>query len=274
MTEQWFTAMHPVQDRAREAARRHALASGAVVDASVVRRGETERHIWSARMDDERGVDAVLAGLGADGWLTVTDVAWPGRPLGLLDRVLVGPGGVVVLEVHRPVPAPRRAFRRTGRPRTPDARERAAAAAGAISAVLAPAHRTAVRALVCRTEHLTDAAVPRDDAADATGTPLVHRAQLADHLLALPHRLTAAEVDGLAALLATHQGPQVHDVVTTAAFAPPGPWQRWRLARRRARTEHLAWRQERRGPLPAVLGVAGALTAAAALVAPLAGLAG
>lgn len=274
MTEQWFTAMHPVQDRAREAARRHALESGAVVDASVVRRGETERHIWSARMDDERGVDAVLAGLRADGWLTVTGVAWPGRPLGLLDRVLVGPGGVVVLEVHGTGATPRRAFRRTGRARTPDARERAAAAAGAISAVLAPAHRTAVRALVCRTEHLTDPALPDGTAAEPAGTPVVHRAQLADHLLALPGRLTPAEVEGLAALLATRQGAQVPDVVTTAAFALPGPWQRWRLARRRARTERLAWRQERRGPLPVVLGLAGAVTVAAALVAPLVGIAG
>src|SRR6478672_10302683 len=38
-----------------------------------------------------------LAQLGPYGWFLLHDVHWPGRPLARLEHVLVGPGGVVVV---------------------------------------------------------------------------------------------------------------------------------------------------------------------------------
>jgi hypothetical protein len=38
-----------------------------------------------------------LAQLGVYGWFLLHDVHWPGRPLARLEHVLVGPGGVVVV---------------------------------------------------------------------------------------------------------------------------------------------------------------------------------
>lgn len=55
-------------------------------------------HAWTAGADGEEQVADALAGLEQLGWVVLHDVAWPGRPRANLDHVLIGPGGVLVVD--------------------------------------------------------------------------------------------------------------------------------------------------------------------------------
>jgi hypothetical protein len=53
---------------------------------------------WDAGAVGERVVAEKLSELVPRGWYVLHDVHWPGRPKANLDHVLVGPGGVVVVD--------------------------------------------------------------------------------------------------------------------------------------------------------------------------------
>jgi hypothetical protein len=94
-----------------------------------------------------------LAQLGAYGWFLLHDVHWPGRPLARLEHVLVGPGGVVVVNAKNwsgHVEVADGALLQNGHDRFP-AVETALAQAGAVAAVLPPQRRRLVRSLICLT---------------------------------------------------------------------------------------------------------------------------
>ncbi|WP_340289834.1 nuclease-related domain-containing protein [Aquipuribacter hungaricus] len=55
-------------------------------------------HAWSAGAAGEEQVADTLAGLAQLGWVVLHDVAWPGRARANLDHVLIGPGGVLVVD--------------------------------------------------------------------------------------------------------------------------------------------------------------------------------
>lgn len=55
-------------------------------------------HAWSAGALGEEQVADVLDGLAPLGWVVLHDVAWPGRARANLDHVLIGPGGVLVID--------------------------------------------------------------------------------------------------------------------------------------------------------------------------------
>jgi len=57
-----------------------------------------KEHAWSAGADGEEQVAEALASLEQLGWVVLHDVAWPGRPRANLDHVLIGPGGVLVVD--------------------------------------------------------------------------------------------------------------------------------------------------------------------------------
>lgn len=61
-------------------------------------RAEQQLHAWEAGALGERLVAGRLAELEGEGWRVLHDVHWPGRPKANLDHVLIGPGGVVVLD--------------------------------------------------------------------------------------------------------------------------------------------------------------------------------
>lgn len=61
-------------------------------------RAEQQLHAWEAGALGERLVAERLSELESEGWRVLHDVHWPGRPKANLDHVLVGPGGVVVLD--------------------------------------------------------------------------------------------------------------------------------------------------------------------------------
>lgn len=55
-------------------------------------------HAWSAGAVGEERVADALMGLEQLGWVIMHDVAWPGRPRANLDHVLIGPGGVLIVD--------------------------------------------------------------------------------------------------------------------------------------------------------------------------------
>jgi hypothetical protein len=94
-----------------------------------------------------------LAQLGPYGWFLLHDVHWPGRPLARLEHVLVGPGGVVVVNAKNwsgHVDVVDGVLRQNGHDRFP-AVETALAQAAAVAAVLPAPWRRLVRSLVCLT---------------------------------------------------------------------------------------------------------------------------
>lgn len=160
---------------------------------------------WARHADDARGtvaVAGVLHGLERDGWTVLPGPSLPGdlRHPGGTGHVLVGPGGVVVVDV-RPAPARRR---------DATAADGEQAAAAVVTSLLAPRHRSAVRSVVCLVDgSRTPGDVVRGAAAagPAAGTGAVAGAvvtgqdELAAWLRALPARLHAQDVAGLAQLL-------------------------------------------------------------------------
>ena len=157
-----------------------------------------------------------LRALEADGWSVLAQVQRPGHPRGpVLDHLVVGPGGIVVLE-SRPwagrIEVTRGVVQQNGFWRE---RETAALArtAGSIAALLLPQHRTAVHAVICIAQHdLPEHVV-------APGVHVVGVSGVARALRALPYRLHPAEVLHLTTVLrhwlVESEAPQQ---LTTAAF--------------------------------------------------------
>ncbi|GIG41609.1 NERD domain-containing protein [Cellulomonas phragmiteti] len=134
-------------------------------------------------------VAAVLHDLGPEGWTSLPGLRGPGRGAGRIDHVVIGPGGVVVVDATD-----------------------AAQAAGWVTSLLAPRHRSAVRAVVCATDRPAAAV-------EGCGAAVVSRDALADHLRGLPARLHPADVAGLAQHLHVLLGEAWEpDVLTTATL--------------------------------------------------------
>lgn len=123
------------------------------------------------------------------GWTLLHDLDRPGRVPAGIDHVAVGPGGVAVIAA-----APRRTTAKELLLPADDV-EGVSLAAAEITARLAPHHRSAVSAIV---------RVPTQSRGPATmvhGVRLVGPHLLVPHLLSLPERLEAGEVDEIAAQL-------------------------------------------------------------------------
>ncbi|MBI9113721.1 nuclease-related domain-containing protein [Sanguibacter suaedae] len=186
---------------ARRAARlREDQAMGAAADDVVeeqLRRAVRRQRSYSQGAEGERLVAQVLGHLERYGWVALHDVHWPGRPKANIDHIAVGPGGVVVIDAKNwtgDVRVTNGTLRQNGYSRT---RETTSArdAANAVSARLAPEHRSSTHAVLCL--------VAQDVAPVVVdGTTVVGRSALAAHLVGLPPRLTAYDVADVARALA------------------------------------------------------------------------
>lgn len=183
--------------RARRAAeRRRDLAAneaaGSAVEAELERLQRQQRN-WSQGAEGERQVASALEPLAQFGWLAAHDVHWPGRPQANIDHIAVGPGGVVVIDAKNwtgAVTVENGALRQNGYAREREA-EGAAQAAAAVTALLAPQHRGAVRAVICL------AGQEQDPVLVTSGVTVIGRHQLAAWLATLPVRLTPYDVADL-----------------------------------------------------------------------------
>ena len=59
---------------------------------------ERAERAWAAGAEGEARVARILDELQLQGWMALHDVRWPGRPKANLDHLLVGPGGVIVVD--------------------------------------------------------------------------------------------------------------------------------------------------------------------------------
>ncbi|MDQ0754025.1 nuclease-related domain-containing protein [Arthrobacter sp. B3I4] len=112
---------------------------------------ERNAHAWSVGAAGEAMVAAKLKELEPYGWLVLHDVHWPGRPKANLDHVLVGPGGVLVVDAKNwsgEVRLWEGNLRQNGA-----SREREVSGvlhqAAALAAVLEPDHRRLVQGWIC-----------------------------------------------------------------------------------------------------------------------------
>lgn len=112
---------------------------------------ERAERAWAAGAAGEARVAAILESLHAKGWMSLHDVHWPGRAKANLDHVLVGPGGVVVVDAKNwsgDVHLRSGILRQNGY-----SREREVAGVleqgAAVAALLEPQHRRFVQSWLC-----------------------------------------------------------------------------------------------------------------------------
>ncbi|WP_217617032.1 nuclease-related domain-containing protein [Cellulomonas sp. GbtcB1] len=182
---------------------------------------------WLTDAAEAVGSRRALAEAESAGWVVLHDLHRPGSTDATVEHVAVGPGGVAVVESLRwsgEVTVHDGTLRHRGYGRTADVAA-VADAAGAVTALLAPAHRRAVLAVVSLGGRDLDPAAVRGGAT-AVGEP-----QLAAHLAALPAVFSADDVTLVAEYLAAELGgaasPEqltVDDVFRPAAvWRPDGP---------------------------------------------------
>ncbi|WP_158370805.1 nuclease-related domain-containing protein [Cellulosimicrobium cellulans] len=178
---------------------------------------------WLTDAADLAGARRALAEAEAAGWTVLRDLHRPGSTDATVEHVAVGPGGVVLVETLRwtgEVTAHDGTLRHRGYGRTADVAA-VADAAGAVTALLAPAHRRAVRAVVSLAGRDLDPAAVRGGAT-AVGEP-----QLAAHLAALETVFSAEDVTLVAEYLAAELGGAASPEQLTVddVFRPPAVWQ-------------------------------------------------
>lgn len=143
---------------------------------------ERSERAWSAGAAGEARVAAILDTLQAQGWMVLHDVHWPGRPKANLDHVLIGPGGVIVVDAKNwsgDVQLRNGVLRQNGY-----SREREVGGVlqqgAAVAALLEPQHRRYVQAWLCM------AAQPVLHGVTASGAQIQGIDTLRDAVAALP----------------------------------------------------------------------------------------
>ncbi|MCC2314201.1 nuclease-related domain-containing protein [Cellulomonas xiejunii] len=184
--------------RARRMAQLRADAErGAAVDEAAFERLRRNQQAWSAGAEGERRVAESLASLERFGWTMLHDVRWPGRRVANVDHIAIGPGGVFVVDAKNwsgDVRVTSQAVRQNGYGRA-SSLEGVKQVTAAVTAILAPQHRSAVRGVMCLAGQ-QDQPVRTVD-----GVVVCGRWQLPEHLLAAPQRLTVLDVADIARYL-------------------------------------------------------------------------
>ena len=154
--------------------------------------------------------------LGRHSWTVLRDLRRPDDLGGRIDRIFVGPGGIVVVESARwlgEVAVERGALRLDGAVKD-DAVEHAGMTAAHISALLPADLRTSVRAVVSLAyQSLAPTAVGPAD--------VIGEAGLETWVLGLPTRLDAQRADEAACLLLELLVARTPDVSTSSALEAP-----------------------------------------------------
>jgi hypothetical protein len=179
---------------------------------------EGSTRAWDAGAPCERAVAEKLSELVPRGWYLLHDVHWPGRPKANLDHVLVGPGGVVVVDAKNWTGEVRVAsgVLWQGRYARTQAVEGALAQCAAVASVMAPPHRRLVRPLICMAAQPDLFGVTNSDVAVA-GTERVLAA-----IEALPPVLDQQAVVGIYAQLGQQLTHEQEPGITALRSVRPG----------------------------------------------------
>ena len=229
MSEAGYGAEEQASRRARKIAQlREDAARGEAIDADVLRRAQAAQRNWSVGAEGERLVAANLAHLERYGWIALHDLRWPGRQRANIDHIAVGPGGIIVIDAKNwsgRVAVADGSLRQNGYGRASSA-DGVSQAAADVTALLAPQHRTAVRAVLCL--------VAQDQPpTPVQGVQVLGRWQLAEHLLGLPPRLSVYDVADVARYLESElRKPQVPTPTSPSQRRAPQVTSRRRSATR------------------------------------------
>jgi len=180
---------------------------------------EQNLHRWRTGLSGERLVGALLDGLSGAGWVALHDLRWPGRAKANLDHVLVGPGGVVVVDTKNwSAPVAVRldgVLQVSGTPRSSASRD-AASMTTAVAAVLPPQYRTTVAGVLCFTGQPLVPATTRE------GVVVLGDAHLTDWLLGQQTGLAPDQVSEVVDHLRRELGgAETSSLLTAAAASPP-----------------------------------------------------
>lgn len=130
-------------------------------------------------------LEEALAELVPHGWLALHGVNWPGRPQASLDHVLVGPGGIVVVDAKDWTGEVRVVSGGLWQDRyaRPQAVEGALAQCASLTSVVAPRYRRLVRPLICMTAQRNLFGVTATDVAVVGPDQVVHAVGLLPRVL-------------------------------------------------------------------------------------------
>jgi hypothetical protein len=193
---------------------------------------ERSTKAWDAGALGERVVADKLSELVPRGWYVLHDVHWPGRPKANLDHVLVGPGGVVVVDSKNWTGEVRvvSGVLWQGRYARTQAVEGALAQCAAVASVLTPQHRRMVRPLICMSAQPDLFGVTNSDVAVAGSHRVVRAIEALPAVLdpqavvglyeQLGQQLTHEQEPGITALRSVRPGTVVRPA---GALPPAGP---------------------------------------------------
>ncbi|WP_104044109.1 NERD domain-containing protein [Arthrobacter sp. ZGTC412] len=179
---------------------------------------ECSTKAWDAGAPGGRVVEEKLSELVPRGWYVLHDVHWPGRPKANLDHVLVGPGGVVVVDAKNWTGEVRVAsgVLWQGRYARTQAVEGALAQCAAVASVMAPPHRRLVRPLICM------AAQPDLFGVTNADVPVAGAQRVVGAIEALPPVLDQQTVVGLYAHLGQQLTHEQEPGITAFRSVRPG----------------------------------------------------
>jgi hypothetical protein len=179
---------------------------------------ERNTKAWDAGAVGERVVAEKLSELVPRGWYVLHDVHWPGRPKANLDHVLVGPGGVVVVDAKNWTGEVKvsSGVLWQGRYARTQAVEGALAQCAAVASVLAPPHRRMVRPLICMAAQPDLFGVTNSDVA------VVGAQRVVGAIEALPAVLDQQSVVGLYAHLGQQLTHEQEPGITAFRSVRPG----------------------------------------------------
>jgi hypothetical protein len=200
---------------------------------------ERAERAWAAGAVGEARVAAALESLESLGWMALHDVHWPGRPKANLDHVLVGPGGVLVIDAKNwsgDLQLRSGVLRQNGY-----SRERRVAGVleqgAAVAALLDPQHRRLVQSWLCMVGQ------PNLQGTTASGARVEGIDTLCGAVAATPAVLDPATVGAIHHYLTNLLAGASSPAVLTTGSVPAGPpdfahasgpeasLQRWRTAR-------------------------------------------
>ncbi|WP_461188725.1 NERD domain-containing protein [Arthrobacter sp. Z4-13] len=179
---------------------------------------ERSTKAWDADAIGGRVVAEKLSELVPRGWYVLHDVHWPGRPKANLDHVLVGPGGVVVVDAKNWTGEVRvsSGVLWQGRYARTQAVEGALAQCAAVASVMAPPHRRLVRPLICM------AAQPDLFGVTNADVPVAGSQRVVGAIEALPPVLDQQAVVGLYAHLGQQLTHEQEPGITAFRNVRPG----------------------------------------------------
>lgn len=155
-----------------------------------LKRAERDRAAWQTGAEGERRTAETLESLGGYGWTSLHDLRWPGRQKANIDHIALGPTGIFVIDTKNwsgDVTVTGGVLRQNRYSRS-EQTEALGRAVADITALLEPAHRTAVHGVICFVQHDIEPSTA------AGGVTVLSRYFLASHLITGEARLTPYEV--------------------------------------------------------------------------------